>query len=110
MAGRCRRGITDASRDAESLSEALDAVFSGRRSWDDALAAHQAARDELTMPMFELTCQLASFAPPSADEATLFAAVASDRQASEDFVSVLAGTMPVQEFLDPANVGRYVAA
>ncbi|HEU4918844.1 MAG TPA: FAD-dependent monooxygenase, partial [Candidatus Limnocylindrales bacterium] len=104
------QGITDAFCDAESLTEALDAVLSGRRSWDDALAAHQAARDERTMPMFELTCQLASFAPPSADEAALFAAVAADRQASEDFVSVLAGTMPVREFLDPANVGRYVAA
>jgi hypothetical protein len=62
------------------------------------------------MPMFELTCQLASFDPPSPEEGELFAAVAADQRASEDFVSTLAGTMPVREFFDPTNVERYLAA
>jgi hypothetical protein len=35
--------------------------------------------------------------------------VAGNPQASEDFVSVQAGTMPVQEFFDPENIGRYFA-
>lgn len=104
------QGISDAFRDAESLTQALDDTFSGRLPFDAALAAYQETRDRTTMPMFELTCQLAAFEPPSPEEAQLFAAVAADRVASDDFVSTLAGTMPVQEFFDPANVERYVAA
>jgi hypothetical protein len=35
--------------------------------------------------------------------------VAGNPHASEDFVSVQAGTMPVQAFFDPDNIGRYFA-
>jgi flavin-dependent dehydrogenase len=104
------QGISDAFRDAESLTDALDAAFSGRQQVERALAGYQEARDATTMPMFELTCQLASFDPPSPEEGQLFAAIAADRVASDDFVSTLAGTMLVQEFFDPANVERYLAA
>jgi hypothetical protein len=38
----------------------------------------------------------------------LLAAVAGNPQASADFVSVQAGTMPVTEFFDPANLARYL--
>jgi hypothetical protein len=60
--------------------------------------------------MFDLTQQFAGFDPPSADDAALFAAVAADPMASDDFASVLAGTMPVDAFLDPANVDRLLGA
>ena len=56
--------------------------------------------------MFELSLQFAAIAPPSDEEAALFAAVAADAQASEDLMSVLAGTMPVETFFDPSNLGR----
>jgi flavin-dependent dehydrogenase len=104
------QGISDAFRDAEALTDALDAALSGRQPFEAALAGYQDARDATTMPMFELTCQLASFAPPTPEEGQLFAAVAADGEASEDFVSTLAGTMPVQDFFDPTNVERYLAA
>jgi flavin-dependent dehydrogenase len=101
------QGITDAFRDAELVSGALDDAFTGRRPQDDALAAYERTRDASTGPMFDLTCQLASNDPPSDDEIELFASIASNEDASRDFVSVLAGTMPVEAFFDPGNLERY---
>jgi flavin-dependent dehydrogenase len=49
-------GITDALRDAELLSRAIVAGADG------ALAAYQAARDEMSLAFFEATDRLASFA------------------------------------------------
>ena len=102
------QGMTDAFRDAELVSSALDDAFMGRRSQDEALAAYERERDGSTRPMFDLTCQLASHEPPSDEEVELFAAIASHEDGTRDFVSVLAGTMPVEAFFDPANLERYV--
>lgn len=101
------QGITDAFHDAESLAASLDEVFSGRSSFDESLTAHQAARDERTLPMYGFTCEFATFQPPSPEEEALFAAVYGNQTAMDDFVSVIAGTMPVQEFFDPENLGQY---
>jgi flavin-dependent dehydrogenase len=103
------QGITDAFRAAESLAIALDAALGGRQPFDEALAAYQDSRDQATMPMFDLTCQLANFEPPPDDQAQLMAAVAADARASEDFASMLAGTMPVPNFFAPANLERVLA-
>jgi flavin-dependent dehydrogenase len=102
------QGISDAFLDAELLTNALDDAFSSRHSYEEALAAYQEARDSRTLPMFELTCQLASFEPPPPETQHLLAAIHGNQQASEDFMSVLAGTMAVQDFFDPTNVARYV--
>lgn len=104
------QGISDAFNDAEALTEALDDAFSGRRGSEEALAAYQTSRDERTTPMFELTCQFASYDPPTEEEEALFGVLAENRDAADDFMSMFAGTLPVQEFFDPANVGRYFAA
>jgi flavin-dependent dehydrogenase len=104
------QGITDAFRDAEIVSGALDDAFTGRRPQRDALAAYERERDRSTRPMFDLTCQLASNDPPSDDEVELFALIASREDATRDFVSVLAGTMPVEAFFDPGNLETYAPA
>jgi flavin-dependent dehydrogenase len=101
------QGMTDAFRDAELISRALDDVFAGRRSQDEALADYERDRDGSTRLMFDLTCQLASHEPPAEEEIELFTSIASDQGASEDFVSVLAGTMPVEAFFDPQNLEGY---
>jgi flavin-dependent dehydrogenase len=102
------QGITDAFHHAELLVDALDSTFAGRQSYDEALAGYQRTRDETSGPMYELTADFASFDPPPPQMQQLLAAVAADPQASEDFVSVQAGTMPVPEFFDPANLARYL--
>lgn len=101
------QGISDAFRDAEALASALDDVFSGRRDRAEALHDYQTGRDEATQAMFELTCQLASPEPPDEETIGLFAMIAANSLASDDFASVLAGTMPVPAFFDPLNLERY---
>jgi 2-polyprenyl-6-methoxyphenol hydroxylase-like FAD-dependent oxidoreductase len=101
------QGISDAFRDAEALAGAIDDALGGSRAWDEAMGAYQADRDEVTEAMFELTCQLASPEPPDAETLGLFAMVAGSPVASDEFASVLAGTVPVADFFDPANLERY---
>lgn len=92
------QGITDAFHHAELLTDALDSAFTGRQNFDEALGGYQRIRDESTGPMYELTADFASFDPPPPEMQQLMAAVAADPQATEDFVSVQAGTMPVPDF------------
>ena len=58
------------------------------------------------MPMFELTCQFATFDPPSAEEQELFGALSGDQNATDAFMSVFAGTLLVQDFFDPAKAAE----
>jgi 2-polyprenyl-6-methoxyphenol hydroxylase-like FAD-dependent oxidoreductase len=105
------QGITDAFMDAERLVDALDAAFTGHRTYEDAMAAYQTARDEQTMPMYEMTFGFAQLdQPPPPETQQLLAAVAGNQGAMDDFVSVQAGTLPIPDFFNPDNVGRIMAA
>jgi flavin-dependent dehydrogenase len=103
------QGITDAFLDAEALADAIDDGFAGRRPLEEALAARQVARDTRTRPMYGLTAQLASFEPPPPEQVEQLAAIAADASASDDFMSVVAGTLPVEAVFgaagEPARVG-----
>ena len=104
------QGITDAFLDAERLAAALDAAFSDRSTYDEAMAGYQAARDEHVMPMYEMTFDFAQIdQPPPPETQRLLAAVAGSQPAMDDFVSVQAGTLPIPEFFSPDNVGRIMA-
>ncbi|MFL5800767.1 MAG: NAD(P)/FAD-dependent oxidoreductase [Roseiflexaceae bacterium] len=59
-------GISDAFRDAEFLVEALDAGFSGRQPLQEALATYEQRRNEVALPLYEMTCQTATFGPAPA--------------------------------------------
>jgi flavin-dependent dehydrogenase len=105
------QGITDSFLDAERLTDALDATFTGRSTYDDAMSAYQRARDEATMPMYEMTFGFAQVdQPPPPETQQLLSAVAGNQPAMDDFVSVQAGTMPIPEFFSPENIGRIMAA
>jgi flavin-dependent dehydrogenase len=54
-------GLTDALRDAELLARAIVDVGSGDRSEQDALAAYQATRDHLTLPLLITADAIASY-------------------------------------------------
>ena len=104
------QGITDAFLDAERLTDALDAAFAERSTYDDAMAAYQTARDEHVMPMYEMTFDFAQVdQPPPPETQQLLGAVAGNQQAMDDFVSVQAGTLPIPEFFSPENIGRIMA-
>jgi 2-polyprenyl-6-methoxyphenol hydroxylase-like FAD-dependent oxidoreductase len=104
------QGISNAFRDAELVSAALDATFREVATYDDAMNSYQSTRDAESLPMYDFTTQLATLEAPPPEMQQLLAAVAVDESAMSDFVSVGAGTLSPAEFFAPANVGRIMAA
>jgi 2-polyprenyl-6-methoxyphenol hydroxylase-like FAD-dependent oxidoreductase len=104
------QGISDAFRDAELLVAAVREAASGARRFEDAMHTYWSTRDEHVIPMFELTCKLATLEPPPPDLQHLFAAIAGDQDAMDAFVRVNAGVTSPDEFFAPANVTRMFAA
>ena len=103
------QGISDAFIDAENLSEALDAGFSGRRPLIEALNRYHLRRDTRVMPMYRFTCELARLEPPPPPLQALFGALHGNRAATDAFYSAITGATPLQEFMNPANIERIVA-
>jgi 2-polyprenyl-6-methoxyphenol hydroxylase-like FAD-dependent oxidoreductase len=104
------QGIIDAFGDAESISQALDDVWSGARSFDDAMGKHQAWRDAHAMPIYEFTSELATLEPPPQQLQELLGRIHGNKPAMDAFVSVTAGTVSPVEFFDPAFLGPLLAA
>jgi 2-polyprenyl-6-methoxyphenol hydroxylase-like FAD-dependent oxidoreductase len=102
-------GITDAFHDAERLVDALDLWQSGALPYDEAMTEYQSQRDVNALPMYDLTCQIATLEPPNQEMQQLFGAMHGNQSAMDDFVSVMAGTLPPPEFFNPDNIGRIVA-
>lgn len=102
-------GISDAFHDAQLCASALGDWFLGRRGFDAAMADYQKARDEHSLPMFGLTCNFATLEPPPPEMQQLLGATAGTREAQNQFVSMMAGTLPVTAFFAPENVGRIMA-
>jgi 2-polyprenyl-6-methoxyphenol hydroxylase-like FAD-dependent oxidoreductase len=104
------QGITDAFRDAERCASAIHESFSGKRSFDDAMADYQRTRDERALPMYEFTTQLATLEPPPRETLQLFGAIHGNREAMDDFVKMNAGTISPAQFFAPDNLGAIMAA
>jgi len=100
------QGITDAFRDADLLSDALDEAFSGRRERHDSLADYQRQRDAAVMPMYESTCDRARMQPLPPPVLQLFRALRENQQEADRFFGTDAGTVSMQEFFAPGNLGR----
>jgi flavin-dependent dehydrogenase len=103
-------GIQDAFRDAELCATALDETFSGARSFDDAMGGYQSTRDAQVLPMYELTCQLASLEPLPAEMQQLLSAVHGNQDAMDAFARTVAGVTSPAEFFSTENVARIFAA
>jgi flavin-dependent dehydrogenase len=104
------QGIGDAFRDAELLADAIDAGLSGRRPLDEALAGYQRKRDEETLPMYEFTTQLVTFAPPKMEERLLFESLVGKQDLINRFLGMLTGAVPMNEFLAPGNLFKIMGA
>lgn len=77
-------GISDAFRDAELLSAALDTALREPAREAAALTAYGRDRDRMARPIFDLTCEIAAFpAPARFVELQRRLAVAIDDQAGE---------------------------
>ena len=104
------QGISDAFRDAQLLTEAIDAGLAGRQPLAEALAGYQRRRDEASVAMYELTCQRAALEPPTPQMTQLVAALAGNQDDTDQFLGVLAGTVAIPEFFAPGNIQRILAA
>ena len=102
------QGISDAFRDAQLLSEAIDAGLAGRQPLAGALADYQRQRDEAAAAMYELTCQRASLEPPPPQMTRLITALNGNQHDTDQFIGVIAGTVPIPEFFAPGNIQRII--
>ena len=91
-------GISDAFRDAELCASRLDAWLRGVASFETAMADYQRTRDGQSLPMFDLTCMFARLEPPPPAMQQILASAYGNQRAMDAFVSMMAGTLPVQEF------------
>lgn len=100
------QGITDAFCDAETLADAADAGLSGRRDLLDALKEHERAAVARAMPFYDLTCQLATFAPPTPDQIALYEALRDDQAATNAFIGTLTTAVSPIDFFAPEHLER----
>ena len=104
------QGMSDAFRDAELCSTALDETFNGGRPFNDAMADYHSTRDAAVLPIYEFTTELATLQAPPKEMQQLLGAVHGNRDAMDDFASITAGTVSPVEFFDPQNIGRIMGA
>jgi len=102
------QGIGDAFRDAELLVDAIHTGFSGHRQLNEALADYQRRRDEETLPMYEFTTQVASFAPPKIEERLLFESLVGKQEMIDRFFGMITGAVPMPEFFSPKNLFKII--
>jgi 2-polyprenyl-6-methoxyphenol hydroxylase-like FAD-dependent oxidoreductase len=100
------QGITDAFRDAEQCSTAVDHWLSGRLSFDDAFQSWHRKRDRKILPTYEFTTQLARLEPPPPEMQQLLGAIYGNQGAMDDFVSVNAGTLSAEVFFSPEYIAQ----
>jgi flavin-dependent dehydrogenase len=86
------RGISDAFCDAELLSEAIDAGFSGRKSLQQSLDEYERRRNEEVSAMYDFTCDFASLAPPSEETRSLLAAISKEQLEANRYLGTIAGS------------------
>jgi hypothetical protein len=67
-------------------------------------------RDASALAIYEFTTQMATLEQPPPEMQQLLEAVRGDREASDGFASVIAGTMSPVEFFAPTHVERLMSA
>jgi 2-polyprenyl-6-methoxyphenol hydroxylase-like FAD-dependent oxidoreductase len=104
------QGISDAFRDAQQCSMAIDAWLNGGSTYEAAMTSWHRARDNDARPSYEFTSQLATLEPPPPEMQQLLGSVHGNQEAMDGFVSVVAGTVSPVEFFSPDNIGRIMQA
>ena len=104
------QGINDAFRDAERSVAALHEALGDSRPFDEAMTEYQRDRDQHVLPMYEMTCQLATLEPPPPAMQQLFAAIPGNQPAMDGFVQMNAGTISPAQFFSPENIAAIKAA
>ncbi len=102
------QGISDAFRDAELLSAAVDAGFSGRQPLEDALAGYEQQRNAATRAMYQFNLDVAAMKPLAPEQKTLFAALAKNPAGASQFLGVVSGAVPINSYFAPGNLFKII--
>jgi flavin-dependent dehydrogenase len=100
------RGISDAFRDAELLSEAVDAGLSGRKTLEHSLDEYEQRRNAEVSQMYDFTCEFAALAPPPDEMRSLLTTISKDQLETNRYLGMIAGTVSIADFFAPQNVQR----
>jgi 2-polyprenyl-6-methoxyphenol hydroxylase-like FAD-dependent oxidoreductase len=100
------QGIADAFRDAELLADAVVAGLDSGPPLERTLADYGRRRDAAGLPMYEMTMDLASFAPPRVEQQLLLQALEGRPAEVSRFLGVLAGAVPIPGYFSPRNMLR----
>jgi flavin-dependent dehydrogenase len=103
-------GISDAFRDAELLSDALEAGFSGRTALDLALVAYEQKRNEASKPFYDLTLDTARMEPLRVEQVELLRALQRNPAAASQFFGVLTMAVQPADFFSSQNLFRLIGA
>ena len=104
------QGMSDAFIESEQLADAIDAWLSGREDPERALGAVERARNDRVRPMYEFTYELAALELPPPPMQELFAALRSNQEATNEFLSAITGAKPLGAFMSPENLSSMIAA
>jgi 2-polyprenyl-6-methoxyphenol hydroxylase-like FAD-dependent oxidoreductase len=104
------QGMQDAFRDAELLTTALDASFTGSQKFNEAMEDYRRVRDAHVKGIYEFTAMLATLEPPPPEMQQVLHAVSQSQEAMDQFARVAAGGLAPEQFFAPENIGRIMAA
>jgi 2-polyprenyl-6-methoxyphenol hydroxylase-like FAD-dependent oxidoreductase len=103
------QGITDAFSDAERLANAIDQGLGGRYMLSEALAEYARQSVEWALPFYDLTCQMATFAPPPPDMLALYMALQGNQADIDRFIGLITEATSPADFFAPENMQRLLA-
>jgi flavin-dependent dehydrogenase len=97
-------GITHALRDAELISQYLDAHLKGVSSWDDAMAAYSNVRMRDYQNYWNFVCDGAEMNPYTADQLAYFSSVSRDPNTVNQLIARIGDTVDFDQPIEmPAN-------
>ena len=100
------QGITDAFCDAELLADAIDHSLRGERDLSLALEDYERDRVAWATPFYELTSQMATFAPPTPEMLAIYTALQDNQEDTDAFFGLITEAISPIQFFAPENVER----
>ena len=76
---------------------------------DDVLAAYQAQRDAVSVPLQQFAQEMAKLAPPTEDVIKLFMALAGNQKQTDRYYGIFGQTVTPAEFFGPDNMAQIFA-
>lgn len=100
------QGITDAFCDAEVLADVIDHALRGEGNLLQALEEYERGRVAWAIPFYELTCQMATFAPPAPEMLAIYTALQNNQEDTDAFFGLITEAVSPVQFFAPENVNR----